>query len=48
MEDPAARFYERIAEKSGTTPERLMASVLFKFAGELAVKAVKEKQKPKS
>ncbi|MBQ7874578.1 MAG: hypothetical protein IJ306_05400 [Oscillospiraceae bacterium] len=47
--DPAAaRFYETVAAKTGTTAERLMSATLFRFAGEIAVKAAKENQKPKS
>ena len=45
--DPAAaKFYETLARKTGTTAELLMASTLFKFAGELSVKAILEKQFP--
>lgn len=44
--DPtAAKFYETIARRTETTPERLMAETLFKFAGELSVKAVLENRK---
>ncbi len=47
--DPAAaRFYETVAAKTGTTAERLMAATLFSFAGELSAKAAKENQKTKS
>lgn len=47
--DPAAaKFYETVAKRTGTSTEKLMASVLFKFAGELSVKAAREKQKPKN
>ena len=41
--DPAAAdFYETLARRTGTSAEKLMASVLFKFAGELSVKAILE------
>ena len=47
--DPAAaRLYEAVAEKTGTSAERLMSAVLFTFAGRLAAKAAKEKQNPKN
>ena len=48
MDPAAARFYEAVAEKTGTTAERLMSATLFKFAGELSAKAAKENQNPKS
>jgi hypothetical protein len=38
----AADFYETLARRTGTSTEKLMASVLFKFAGELSVKAILE------
>lgn len=41
--DPAAaKFYETLARRTGTTPEKLMASTLFKFAGEISVNAILE------
>ena len=41
--DPAAaKFYETIARRTGITAEKLMAETLFRFAGELSVKAVLE------
>ena len=47
--DPAAaKFYESIARRTGTTAEKLMSATLFRFAGELSVKAVLEKNPPKS
>ena len=47
--DPAAaKFYETIARRTGLAPERIMAETLFKFAGELSVKAVLEKPFPKN
>ena len=42
MDSAAADFYETLARRTGTSPEKLMASVLFKFAGELSVKAILE------
>ena len=42
MEPAAADFYETVARRTGTTAEKLMASVLFNFAGELSVKAILE------
>ena len=42
MESAAADFYETVARRTGTTAEKLMASVLFNFAGELSVKAILE------
>ena len=45
--DPAAaKFYETLARRTGTTAEVLMASTLFKFAGELSLNAILEKQFP--
>ncbi len=47
--DPvAAKFYETIARRTGVTPEKLMASTLFRFAGEISVKAVLENTPPKN
>lgn len=48
MDPAAAKFYETIARRTGTKTEDIMASTLFKFAGELSVKAVLEKELPKS
>ena len=48
MDPSAAKFYETIAEKTGTTAERLMSATLFRFAGEIAAKTAKENQNPKS
>ena len=42
MEPAAANFYETLARRTGTSAEKLMASVLFNFAGELSVKAILE------
>ena len=42
LDSAAANFYETLARRTGTTPEKLMASTLFNFAGELSVKAVLE------
>ena len=42
MDSAAADFYETLARRTRTSTERLMASVLFKFAGELSVKAILE------
>ena len=42
MDSTAADFYETLARRTGTSTEKLMASVLFKFAGELSVKAILE------
>ncbi len=45
--DPAAaKFYETLARRTGTTAEALMASTLFKFAGEISIGAILEKQLP--
>jgi len=47
--DPAAaKFYETLARRTGTTAEKVMAATLFKFAGELSVTAILENQNPKS
>lgn len=44
--DPAAaKFYETIARRNGIAAEKLMAETLFKFAGELSVKAVLQNRK---
>ncbi|MBQ4643488.1 MAG: hypothetical protein IJB66_04605 [Oscillospiraceae bacterium] len=45
MDPAAAKFYETIARRTGATTEKLMAETLFKFAGELSVKAVLENRK---
>ena len=45
MDSAAARFYETIARRTGTTAEKLMAETLFNFAGELSIKAVLENRK---
>ena len=42
LDSAAEKFYETLARRTGTTPEKLMSSVLFKFAGELSVKAILE------
>ena len=42
IDSAAADFYETLARRTGTSTEKLMASVLFKFAGELSVKAILE------
>ena len=45
--DPsAAKFYETLARRTGTTAEVLMASTLFRFAGEVSVSAILEKTNP--
>ncbi|MBQ3531319.1 MAG: hypothetical protein IJA05_05285 [Oscillospiraceae bacterium] len=47
--DPAAaKFYETLARRTGTTPEKLMASTLFKFAGEISVNAILENKQPEN
>ncbi len=47
--DPAAaKFYETIARRTGTTAEKIMASTLFKFAGEISVNAILENIKGES
>lgn len=47
--DPAAaRFYETLARRTNTLPEKIMSETLFRFAGELSVSAILENQKPKS
>lgn len=43
VDSAAAKFYETIARRTGTTVEKLMAETLFRFAGELSAKAVLEK-----
>ncbi|MBP1570090.1 MAG: hypothetical protein J6J07_02640 [Oscillospiraceae bacterium] len=42
MDSTAAKFYETLARRTGTTPEKLMASTLFKFAGEISLSAILE------
>ncbi|MBR5872240.1 MAG: hypothetical protein IKZ06_01150 [Oscillospiraceae bacterium] len=44
MDSAAAKFFETLARRTGTSPEKLMASTLFNFAGEISIKAVLEKQ----
>ena len=47
--DPAAaKFYETLARRTGTTAEKLMESTLFKFAGEISVNAILENIKRES
>ncbi|MBR3935073.1 MAG: hypothetical protein IKJ57_00815 [Oscillospiraceae bacterium] len=48
MDPAAAKFYETIARRTGTTTENIMASTLFRFAGELSVNAILENQNPKT
>ena len=48
MDPTAAKFYETLARRTGTTPEKLMASTLFKFAGEISVNAILENIKRES
>ncbi len=48
LDPAAAKFYETIARRTNTDPEKIMAETLFKFAGELSVKAVLENQNHKS
>lgn len=45
MDPAAAKFYETLARRTGTAPEKIMAETLFRFAGELSVKAVLENRK---
>ncbi|MBQ7124008.1 MAG: hypothetical protein IJO01_05285 [Oscillospiraceae bacterium] len=45
LDPSAAKFYETLARKTGTSAERLMAETLFGFAGELSVKAVLENRR---
>ena len=47
IEPETARFYEKIAEKTGRTPETVMAETLFRLAGNVSLSALSEKrQKP--
>ena len=47
--DPAAaKFYETLARRTGTTAEKLMEATLFKFAGEISVNAILENIKRES
>ncbi|MBR5311153.1 MAG: hypothetical protein IKU42_08550 [Oscillospiraceae bacterium] len=46
IDDAAAKFYETIARRTETKPERVMAETLFKVAGELSLKAVLDNQNP--
>ena len=48
LEPAAAKFYETLARRTGTTAEKLMASTLFKFAGEISVNAILENIKRES
>lgn len=48
MDPAAAKFYETIARRTGTTTENIMASTLFRLAGELSVNAILENQNPKT
>ena len=48
MDPAAAKFYETLARRTGTTPEKIMASTLFKFAGEISVNAILENIKRES
>lgn len=48
MEPSAAKFYETIAGRTGSSTERLMAETLFCFAGELSAKAILENRKTKN
>ena len=48
MDSAAANFYETIARRTGASPEKIMAETLFKFAGDLSVKAVLENRFPKN
>lgn len=42
LDPAAAKFYETIARRTGASAEKIMSETLFKFAGELSVKAVLE------
>lgn len=48
LDSAAANFYETLARRTGTSVEALMASTLFKFAGEISVKAVLENKERES
>ena len=48
LEPAAAKFYETLARRTGTLPEKIMAETLFKFAGELSVKAILENMHPEN
>ena len=48
LDPAAAKFYETLARRTGTSAERLMAETLFNFAGELSVRAVLENINPEN
>ena len=48
LEPVAAKFYETLARRTGTLPEKIMAETLFMFAGELSVKAILENMHPEN
>ncbi len=45
VEQETARFYEKIAEKTGKTTETVMAETLFRLAGNVSLSALSEKRK---
>lgn len=46
VDDYLYEFYKRVGESSGgLQPEQVMADALFKFAGELSVKVVRQNEK---
>ena len=45
VERETARFYEKIAEKTGKTTETVMAETLFRLAGNVSLSALSEKRK---
>lgn len=45
VEPETARFYEKIAEKTGRTAETVMAETLFRLAGNVSLSALSEKRK---
>ena len=42
MDPAAAEFYEVIAEKTGKAPETVMSELLFRFAGDLSLSALRK------
>ena len=44
LDPAAANFYETLARRTGISTESLISSTLFKFAGEISVKAILENE----
>ena len=40
LDDAAALFYERVAQKAHMPPERIMATALFNVAGQISAEAI--------